>query len=163
MVHKISCIRFHASDFILIFSKGLKTRKEDNSDKKKNNMSAIFPWGIHIWNFKTLACTVFAKRMDARIDGCTHKQPETNIRSWGHKNCWNYSTPTNWTMWKLVVITVDLISKHCETQKISMSQSVSVIVNGNKIYPHYLFFGLFTALFENYYVELLTSLNFLWC
>ena len=21
-------------------------------------MSAIFPWGIHIWNFKTLACTV---------------------------------------------------------------------------------------------------------
>ena len=33
------------------------SRKGDNLYKKKYG-SAIFPWGIHIWNFKTLACTV---------------------------------------------------------------------------------------------------------
>ena len=45
-------------DFILIFSKEHNSKKGDNSDKKKKYWSAIFPWGIHIWNFKTLACTV---------------------------------------------------------------------------------------------------------
>ena len=53
MIHKI----WHASDFILIFLKGHNSRKGDNSDKKKN-VSAIFPSGIHILNFKTLGCTV---------------------------------------------------------------------------------------------------------
>ena len=38
-VHKI----WHASDFILIFSKGHNSRKGDNSDKKKKYVSAIFP------------------------------------------------------------------------------------------------------------------------
>ena len=28
--------------------------------------SDIFPWGIHIWNFKTLACTVLEERTDGR-------------------------------------------------------------------------------------------------
>ena len=54
ILFEISCWK----DFILIFSKGRNTRKGDNSDKKKQYRSAIFPWGIHIWNFKTLACTV---------------------------------------------------------------------------------------------------------
>ena len=46
-------------------------------------MSAIFPWGIHIWNFKTLACMVLEERI--------HGQPETNMPrqllwSWGHND-----------------------------------------------------------------------------
>ena len=44
--------------FMLIFSKGHNSRKGDNSDKKKKYGSAIFPWGIHIWNFNNLACMV---------------------------------------------------------------------------------------------------------
>ena len=56
-VHKI----WHASDFILIFSKGHNSRKGDNADKKKD-VSAIFPCGIHLWNFKTLVCTVYKIR-----------------------------------------------------------------------------------------------------
>ena len=53
MLFEIPCWQ----DFILIFSKGHNTRKGDNSDKKKYG-SAIFPRGIHTWNFKNLACTV---------------------------------------------------------------------------------------------------------
>ena len=63
--------RFH-----LIFSKGHNSRKGDNSNKKKYR-SAIFPWRIHKWNFKTLACTVYkicpciaSKRV---TDGITHR------------------------------------------------------------------------------------------
>ena len=63
-VHKI----WHASDFMLILSKGHNSRKEDNSDKKKKRVSAIFPRGIHTWSFKTLACTVFDERTHARTD-----------------------------------------------------------------------------------------------
>ena len=37
-VHKI----WHASDFILIFSKGHNSRKGDNSDKKKNVCQLFF-------------------------------------------------------------------------------------------------------------------------
>ena len=50
---------WHASDFILIFSKWHNSRKGDNSVKKKN-VSAIFPWRIkiHLWNLKTLAYMV---------------------------------------------------------------------------------------------------------
>ena len=74
-------------DFVLFFfSKGHNSRKGDNSDKKKN-VSAIFPWGIHIWNFKTLACMVLDEWMHAR----KHGQPETNmpcqlLQSWGHND-----------------------------------------------------------------------------
>ena len=80
-VHKI----WHPSYFVRIFSNGHNSRKEDNSDKKRKRVSTIFPWGIHIWNFNTLACTVFDERTDGRTDG----QPETNmipqlLRSWGH-------------------------------------------------------------------------------
>ena len=57
---------------------------------KKRNVSAISPWGIYLWNFKTLACTghkiwhAWFERMDARTDA----QPETNmprqrLQSWG--------------------------------------------------------------------------------
>ena len=43
---------------MLIFSKGHNSRKGDNSDKKEKYGSAMFPWGIHVWNFKTLICMV---------------------------------------------------------------------------------------------------------
>ena len=83
-VHKI----WHASEFILIFSMGHNSRKRDNLDKKKKHVSAIFPWGIYIWNFKTLVCMVLDKQTDTQ----THAQPETNTPStsskWGHKNYW---------------------------------------------------------------------------
>ena len=45
-------------DFIHIFSKGHNSGKAHNLDKEKKYVSVIFSWGIHIWNFKTLACTV---------------------------------------------------------------------------------------------------------
>ena len=44
--------RFHAN-----FLKGHNPRKGDNSEKKKYG-SANFSWGIYVWNFKTLTCTV---------------------------------------------------------------------------------------------------------
>ena len=37
------CKVWHASDFMLIFSKGHNSRKGDNSDKKNKQVSAIFP------------------------------------------------------------------------------------------------------------------------
>ena len=68
-------------------------------------MSAIFSWGIHIWNFKTVAFTVLKLcyasksvtngrtdgRKDRRTDGRTDEQPRSNMPlqllwSWGHKN-----------------------------------------------------------------------------
>ena len=69
MVHKL----WHASDFILIFSKGHNSRKGDNSGKKKRCVLAIFPWGIHI------ACIRFIRygmpqevwRTDTRTDART--------------------------------------------------------------------------------------------
>ena len=74
-------------DFILIFSKGHNSRKGDNSVKKKKCVSAIFPWGIHIWNLKILACMVH-KIWHACFERA-HGQPETNmpcqLQSWGHK------------------------------------------------------------------------------
>ena len=136
ILFEISCWQ----EFILIFSKGHNSRKGDNSDKKKIRVS-YFSMRNHIWNFKTLACTVhkiwhasefilifqrgitpereitrtrkkmcvkyfslrnpYMKfqnpsmhvfwRMDGRTDWCTDAQPETNmprqlLRSWGHKN-----------------------------------------------------------------------------
>ena len=54
ILFKISCWQ----DFILIFSKGHNSRREITRTRKKKYGSAIYPWGIHIWNFKTLACTV---------------------------------------------------------------------------------------------------------
>ena len=54
ILFEISCWQ----DFILIFSNGHNSRKVDNSDKKKKYGGAIFPLEIHLWNFKTLACTV---------------------------------------------------------------------------------------------------------
>ena len=54
ILSEISCWQ----DFIQIFSKGHNSKEGDNSDKKKKYGSAMVPWGIHTWNFKTLACTV---------------------------------------------------------------------------------------------------------
>ena len=53
IIFEISCWQ----DFILIFSKGHDSRKGENSDKTKIRV-CYFSWGIHIGNFKTLACTV---------------------------------------------------------------------------------------------------------
>ena len=96
------------------FSKGHNSWMGDNSSRKKKQkkkrVSAIFPWGIHIWNFKTLACTVHKiwnaciERTHARTDARTHGQPETNIprqllRSWGHKYIkwkWKLCLPLIW-------------------------------------------------------------------
>ena len=39
------------------FQRGITPEREITWTRKKRR-SAIFPWGIHIWNFKTLACTV---------------------------------------------------------------------------------------------------------
>ena len=64
-----ACIRFHSN-----FSKGHNSEKEVTQTRKKKCVSAIFPLGIHIWNFKTLACTVLDEPTDAHTDG----QPETN-------------------------------------------------------------------------------------
>ena len=80
-------IRFH-SDFI---QRGITPERETPWTRKKC-VSNIFPWGIHIWNFKTLACTVL-ERTNAHMEGCTDAQPETNmprqfLRSWGHKKRW---------------------------------------------------------------------------
>ena len=49
------------------YSKGHNSRKGDNSDKKKKMCVKYFPWGMHIWNFKTLACTVLDGRTDVRM------------------------------------------------------------------------------------------------
>ena len=44
-------------DFILILSKDI-TPEREITRTRKNYGSAFLPWEIHIWNFKTLACTV---------------------------------------------------------------------------------------------------------
>ena len=95
-VHKI----WHTSDFILIFSKGHNSRKGDNSDKKKLHLSSIFPWGNHMWNFKTLACTVLEKRMDGRMHW--HPKlicPVNFLWIWGH-NDHPCKILYNWIRWK---------------------------------------------------------------
>ena len=63
----MACIRFY-SDFI---QRGITPEREIT--KKKKSVSNIFPRGIHIWNFKTLACMVFDERMHTWTDGCTHR------------------------------------------------------------------------------------------
>ena len=50
---EISCWQ----DFVLIFQRGIAPEREITRTRKKYG-SAIFPWGIHIWNFKPLACMV---------------------------------------------------------------------------------------------------------
>ena len=60
------------------FQRGVNPEREITRIRKKR-VSHIFPWGIHIWNFKTLACTVLE---------WTDGQTETNmlsqlLRSWG--------------------------------------------------------------------------------
>ena len=45
-------------DCINIFSKDRNSEKGQNPVKKKKYLSAIFSWGIHIRNFKTVAFTV---------------------------------------------------------------------------------------------------------
>ena len=44
-------------DFMLIFQRGITPEREITQTTKKY-VSAVFPWGIHTWNFKTLACMI---------------------------------------------------------------------------------------------------------
>ena len=78
-----------------IFSKGHNSGKGHNSVTKKY-LSAIFSWGNHIRNFKTVACMVLklcyaSKSMRNRpIDEWTDKRSWSNmplqlLGSWGHK------------------------------------------------------------------------------
>ena len=69
------------------FQRGITPEREITQTRKKKHVSAIFPWEIHIWNFKTLACTFLDEWMNGRMDG----EPETGMphqlfRSWGHYN-----------------------------------------------------------------------------
>ena len=78
--YDMACIRFR-SDFI---QRDITPEREITQTRKKTCVKYFYT-GIHIWNFKTLACTVFDERTDT-----THGQPETNmlrqlLRSWGHK------------------------------------------------------------------------------
>ena len=95
ILFEISCWQ----DFILIFSTGHSSRKEDNSDKKKNtgqlffheeiiywhnsrkgdnsdkkkkSASNIFPWGIHIWNPSMHGSLGMDRRIDAHTHACMH-------------------------------------------------------------------------------------------
>ena len=97
-------------DFIHIFSKSHNSGKGHNPDGEKKYVRAIFSWGIHIWNFKTLACTVqklcYASKSvtDGRTDAQTSlKQyaPPTSskvgglLRSWGHNKMFTCGIWTN--------------------------------------------------------------------
>ena len=79
MVHKI----WHASDFVVIFSKGHNSRKGDNSDKKKKGCQLFF----HEESIYEISKPYHAQfLMNGSMDG----QPETNmlpqlLRSWQHK------------------------------------------------------------------------------
>ena len=53
------------------FQRGVTPEREITRTRNKR-VSAIFPWGIHLWNFKTLACIVLDERMHARTDACIH-------------------------------------------------------------------------------------------
>ena len=53
------------------FQRGITPEREITWTRKKH-VSAIFPWGIHIWYFKTLACTVLDERTDGRTDRWMH-------------------------------------------------------------------------------------------
>ena len=83
----MECIRFH-SDF---FKEALTPEREITRTRKKC-VSAIFQWGNHIWNFKTLACTFIRYDIYQKVswtDTWMHGQPQTNmppqlLRSWGH-------------------------------------------------------------------------------
>ena len=76
-------------DCVHIFSKGHNSEKGHNPVKKKKYLSAIFSWGIHIRNFKTVAFTVLklcyaSKSMmngltDGRTDRWTDEQPRSNM------------------------------------------------------------------------------------
>ena len=58
-------------DFIQISFQRCITPERDITRTRKKCVSTIFPWGTHMWNFKTLACMF----LDERTDG----QPETNM------------------------------------------------------------------------------------
>ena len=95
MLFEISCWQ----DCILMFWNGHNSSKGDNSDKKKYG-SVIFPWGIHIWNFKTLACMAsirfycfFFQRgiTPEREITQTRKKNVPTIFPWGI-HIWNFKT-----------------------------------------------------------------------
>ena len=51
-------LELFADKFSSLFYQRAITQERGLIWMRKKYMSAIFPWGIHIWNFKTLACTV---------------------------------------------------------------------------------------------------------
>ena len=87
ILSKISCWQ----DFILIFSKAHNSRKGDNSEKKKKEYkSAIFPWGIHIWSFKTLACKVHEESI--HVHKICIKKFDERMHAWTTQNQYAPST-----------------------------------------------------------------------
>ena len=96
ILFEISCWQ----DLILIFSKGHNSKGKQL--KKKKNGSAIFLWGIHIWNFETLACTVhktwhasdfipiFSKRHNSRKGDNSDKKKKNVYQLYFH--IWNFKT-----------------------------------------------------------------------
>ena len=53
---------------------------------RKKCVSAFFPCGIHIWNFKTLACTVFDERRDNPKPICSRNFESCNFFEIGGHN-----------------------------------------------------------------------------
>ena len=89
----LACTRFirygmHQISFWFC-QRGITPEREITQSRKKRVV--IFPWGTHIWNFKTLACRVH-KIWHANFEHTRmHRQPETNmprqlLRSWGQGN-----------------------------------------------------------------------------
>ena len=86
-------------DRIYIFQRAITQERGHNPMKKKKYVSAIFSWGIHVRNFKTVACTVLklcyasksvtngrtGRRTTARTDGRTPQKqyaPPTSSKLW---------------------------------------------------------------------------------
>ena len=94
IVFEISCWQ----DFVQIFSKGHNSRKGDNSDKEKKYRSAVFPWEIHIRNFRTLACMVHKIWHDSdfvRIFSKGHNSRKGDNSEKKKKLCVNYFSMRN--------------------------------------------------------------------
>ena len=72
------------------FKRGITPEREKTRKKKKKRASTIYPWGIHIWNFKTIACTFFYER----TGGCTDGQTTRN----------QYAHSSAMTVWKISVL-----------------------------------------------------------
>ena len=80
------------------------SRKGGNSDKEKNG-SAIFPWGIYMWIFKILACTVHklwyaSDFIQILFKGALPKKG----RELGQKKCVKYFPMRNPYIWNFEIL-----------------------------------------------------------